>query len=120
MATTKTIDSPDLITSLLLDGGLLLFLANELQEAGTTVHQFCCLCILAEKEAFMGDLGPILGHTKQASSGTVERMEKLGLVKRTNLRDDRRRVQVEITKAGRKIVERVRASLARYVSELEP
>jgi DNA-binding MarR family transcriptional regulator len=53
-----------------------------------------------------------MGHSTAASTGLVDRLEKLGYVERVHAAEDRRKIMVRITSKGVDLVSRLRAEIA--------
>ncbi len=65
----------------------------------------------------MTDVSKKMGHSTAASTGLVDRLEKLGYVQRLHAADDRRKVMVQITKKGMDMVQTVKELLAEKIEE---
>jgi len=84
-------------------------LSKELARGNVSFSQYCLLSFLREKkEMSMSEVAKCMGHTTAASTGLVDRLEKLGLVRRAHGKEDRRKIQVQITAAGTAITAEVR------------
>ena len=59
----------------------------------------------------MSEIAQRMGHTTAAATGLVDRLEKLGHVKRAHGKDDRRKILVQITASGSDIVTEVREDM---------
>jgi DNA-binding MarR family transcriptional regulator len=70
------------------------------------------------------ELAAAEGISGPALSGHVDRLERAGLLRRVRSEDDRRRVGLELTEEGGRLLRRVRARrttwLAERLGELEP
>ena len=87
----------------------LLSLSKELQRGDVSFPQYFLLGFLAQKgELNMSDIAKQMGHTTAAATGLVDRLERLGHVKRYHSPDDRRKILVNITPSGEAIVIEVR------------
>ena len=72
---------------------------------GLTAAQYNVLNVLADADDGLSQraLGDILVVDRSNITGLLDRLEKSGLVKRTDHPDDRRIYQVSLTSAGRKL-----------------
>lgn len=59
----------------------------------------------------MTQIAELMGHSTPAATGLVQRLERLGYVKRTHEVEDRRKVTVSVTAKGIKLVEGVRQEM---------
>lgn len=59
----------------------------------------------------MTSIAELMGHSTPAATGLVQRLEKLGYVKRTHEVDDRRKVTVTVTAKGIRLVEGIRQEM---------
>jgi len=87
----------------------ILRLSKELARGDVSFPQYCLLGFLAQQdELSMSEIAQKMGHTTAAATGLVDRLEKLGHVKRVHASDDRRKILVRITAAGSALVAAVR------------
>ncbi len=77
-----------------------------------------CLGALGSGDVTAGDLARATGLTTGAITGVIDRLEKAGFVRRERTRDDRRKVYVRMTAAGRAAGEAHYGSLDRAVDRL--
>lgn len=63
-------------------------------------------------------LANTLGYTTAASTGTLDRLEKLGLIYREHLACDRRVIAVRLTKEGRLVLESIESGLRAVADKL--
>ena len=92
-----------------LERSFILSLSKELSRGHVSFPQYCLLCFLAQqKQLTMSEIAQRMGHTTAAATGLVDRLEKLGHVKRIHGKDDRRQIHVQITASGADIVTEVR------------
>ena len=72
----------------------------------------------------MSRIAELMNHSTPAATGLVQRLEKLGYVRRTHEREDRRKVNVAATPKGTRLVEGVRqemiGNLEKVMEMLEP
>jgi DNA-binding MarR family transcriptional regulator len=72
----------------------------------------------------MSAIAQKMGHTTAAASGLVARLENLGHVVRSSVREDRRKVMVCITPKGSALVRRIReemvGNLMKIMEHLSP
>ncbi|MBI1946902.1 MAG: MarR family transcriptional regulator [Deltaproteobacteria bacterium] len=81
---------------------------RSMADAGLTVAQMASLHVLMfEGPKSVGDLGAVLGHSMSATSALVQRLVEQGLVSRTEDAADRRQKVIELTAAGKKLVDRL-------------
>lgn len=98
---------------------LLGFTEHTLQDSGLGESEFRILEALLHKGPMpVNTIGPKVFLTPGSISVAVDRLLKRGLVTRTNSTEDRRIRVVDLTPAGRKLIERVFASHARQVDKL--
>ncbi len=84
-------------------------LSKELARGNVSFSQYCLLSFLREqKELSMTEVAQRMGHTTAASTGLVDRLEKLGLVRRVHGQEDRRKIHVQITASGIALTAEVR------------
>ncbi len=87
----------------------MLNLSKELARGNVSFSQYCLLGFLREqRQLTMTEVAERMGHTTAAATGLVDRLEKLGHVKRTHGKDDRRKILVQITASGAALVGEVR------------
>ena len=104
--------SPDLVASDLRP--VLLRLARELrketEQLGITARQVTLLWLVKRSPGLsLAELAAEEGISPPALSGHVDRLERAGLLRRIRSADDRRRVGLELTEDGAKLMRRVRA-----------
>ena len=103
----------------------LLRLSQDLARGNVSFPQYLLLGFLVQQEQLtMTEIATRMGHTTAAATGLVDRLEKLGLVRRVHAREDRRKVFVRPTPDGCALVASVRAdmveNLMRMMSHLDP
>jgi DNA-binding MarR family transcriptional regulator len=80
---------------------------DEASEGSLTVNQFKILKILAHQSDFaVGEIARLLQISSAAASKNIERMVQLGLVARTPLAGDRRRLHLELLPPARGLLGR--------------
>ena len=109
----------------ILQRSFLLSLSKELTRGNVSFPQYFLLGFLALKgELTMTEIAKKMGHTTAAATGLVDRLEKLGHVKRCHATDDRRKILVKITTTGERIVGEVRddmvENLLKMMAHLDP
>jgi DNA-binding MarR family transcriptional regulator len=77
-----------------------------------------CLGAIASGDVTAGDLARATGLTTGAITGVIDRLEKAGFARRERDRNDRRKVYVRMTAAGRAAGETHYGSLGRAVDRL--
>lgn len=72
----------------------------------------------------MSGIADLMGHSTPAATGLVQRLEKLGYVRRSHEKEDRRKVAVTATPKGARLVEGIRqeiiGNLEKVMGQLEP
>ena len=87
----------------------MLRLSKELARGNVSSAQYCLLGFLTgQKHLTMTEIAGRMGHTTAAATGLVDRLEKLGHVRRVHASDDRRKILVQITASGSRLVTAVR------------
>jgi len=100
-------------------------LSKELARGNVSFSQYCFLSFLREQaQLSMSEIAQRMGHTTAAATGLVDRLEKLGHVKRTHGKDDRRKILVQATASGAALVAEVRddmvSNLLKMMAALDP
>ena len=100
-------------------------LSKELARGHVSFSPSCLLSFLRETESLsMTDIAQRMGHTTAATTGIVDRLEKLGHVRRSNGLEDRRRIFVLMTPSGSAQVGKVHdamvTNLLKMMDALEP
>ncbi len=87
-------------------------LMGELSQDRLSFPQFFLLGHLGSHGPIgMTSIAELMGHSTPAATGLVQRLEKLGYVKRTHEINDRRKVTVSITPKGTRLVEGIRQEM---------
>ena len=95
----------------------LMNLSKELARGKVSFPQYFLLGYLAlQKNLTMTAIAAKMGHTTAAATGLVDRLEKLGYVRRTHASDDRRKIEVQITPAGLCLVAQIREDMVTSLS----
>ena len=101
----------------LLQRRFLLDLFRQTSAKRLSIPQFTLLGFLAvESGVPMGVLAKRMGHATSATTGLVDRLEAVGLVKRQAQKGDRRQKLVEITAKGKELMGRLQAELRHHLS----
>jgi DNA-binding MarR family transcriptional regulator len=80
---------------------VILNLSTELNKGNVSFPQFFLLTYLASEEYLtMTDIAKKMGHSTAATTGLVDKLEKLGYVERVHAIEDRRKIMVRITAKG--------------------
>lgn len=100
-------------------------LMGELSRGEISFPQFFLLGHLCDQgELGMSRIAELMGHSTPAATGLVQRLEKLGYVRRTHCKEDRRKVTVSATPKGGRLVEGIRqemiGNLEKLMERLEP
>ena len=66
----------------------------------------------------MSRIAELMGHSTPAATGLVQRLEKLGHVRRSHEKNDRRRVTVTATPKGARLVERIRQEMVKNLEKV--
>ena len=91
----------------------ILNLSNELNKGNVSFPQFFLLTYLSSEDYLtMSDIAKKMGHSTAATTGLVDRIEKLGYVERVHAAEDRRKIMVRITHKGVELVSRMRKEIA--------
>ena len=77
-------------------------LSRELSRGHVSFPQYFLLGYLGQQKSLsMSEIAAIMSHTTAAATGLVDRLVKLGYVRRRPARDDRRKILVQVTKKAR-------------------
>ena len=102
-----------------LQRGLILCLSKELARGNISFPQYCLLGFLAQQPLLsMTEIAKKMGHTTAAATGLVDRLEKVGCVRRVLASDDRRKIFVEITESGSHLMREVRDDMVGNLLEI--
>jgi DNA-binding MarR family transcriptional regulator len=112
--------SPELVASDLRP--VLLRLARELrketEQLGITARQVTLLWLVKRSPGLsLAQLAAEEGISPPALSGNVDRLERVRLLQRVRSQDDRRRVGLELTEEGAKLLRRVRARRTTWLTQ---
>lgn len=121
-------DADDLVTGLLTASRALVGIsARSLAtvEETVTVAQFRSLVVLASKgPSTLAHLAAELGVTPSTAQRQVDRLVGSGMVSRTENPNDRREVVIDLTQAGKRVVDTVtnrrRQAIARIAARMSP
>lgn len=102
-----------------LQRGFLVRLSRELSRGNVSFPQFFLLGFLSHQPFLtMSEIAGKMGHTTAAATGLVDRLEKLGYVRRTHARNDRRKIEVHITPTGKALVKQIRDDMVNNLSTI--
>ncbi len=88
-------------------------LMGELARGKVSFPQFFLLGHLCSQgPSGMSCIAALMDHSMPAATGLVQRLEKLGYIKRSSDKEDRRKVRVQTTQKGSRLVEGVRKEMA--------
>jgi DNA-binding MarR family transcriptional regulator len=98
---------------------LLLRIAGELSPGAVSFPQYVLLGHITSLGALsMSEIAESMSHTTAAATGLVDRLVKLGFVRRSVSPDDRRKVLVDITPQGEVLVNRIRHDIFEAVNRV--
>lgn len=105
---------------IVLQRSFVLNLSQELSKGKASYPQFLLLSFLDfEKQPLtMTEVAKRMRHTTAAATGLVDRLEKLGLVRRQQGPDDRRKVLAIITPKGVALVHQIRQDMVQNLLRL--
>jgi DNA-binding MarR family transcriptional regulator len=100
-------------------------LSHELTRGRVSFPQYFLLGYLSHQPSMtMSEIAAKMRHTTAAATGLVERLAKLGYIRRQPGRDDRRKILVQSTKKGADLVARIHedmvGNLIRLMEQLTP
>lgn len=103
-----------------LQRGFVLHLSKELTRGQVSFAQYLLLSILDQiaEPLTMTKIAERMRHTTAAATGLVDRLEKLGYIRRNSTPEDRRKVLVSITTKGKELVKFVREDMIGSVTQL--
>ncbi len=85
-------------------------LRKETEQVGITARQTTLLWLVKRSPGLsLAELAAEEGISPPALSGSVDRLERAGLLTRVRSTEDRRRVGLELTEEGTKLLRRIRA-----------
>ncbi len=94
-------------------------LSSDLNKGRVSYAQLFLLGSLAEDGAMtMSEIAARMGHSTAAATGLVDRLQRLGYVERSHAEDDRRKILVEVTNEGRRLVSTIRQGLSASLAKL--
>jgi len=97
----------------------LMNLSKELARGKVSFSQYFLLGFLAlQNHLTMSQIAAKMGHTTAAATGLVDRLEKLGYVRRMHALDDRRKIEVQVTPAGLCLVAQIREDMVTGLGEM--
>jgi len=93
-------------------------LRKETEQLGITARQVTLLWLVKRSPGLsLAELAAQEGISPPALSGNVDRLERAGLLERVRSQDDRRRVGLELTEEGAKLLRRVRARRTTWLTQ---
>jgi DNA-binding MarR family transcriptional regulator len=93
-------------------------LRRETEQAGITARQATLLWLVKRSPGLsLAELAAEEGISPPAMSGHVDRLERAGLLQRVREAGDRRRVGLQLTADGAKLLKRVRARRTMWLAE---
>ncbi len=97
----------------------ILSLSKDLARGNVSFPQYCLLGFLGQQKFLtMTEVARRMGHTTAAATGLVDRLEKLGHVRRVHAKEDRRKVLVNITASGSALVGGVREEMVHNLMKM--
>lgn len=98
---------------------LILRLHPELHQGRISYPQFFLLAYLEEEECLtMSNIAKMMGYSTAAATGMIDKLEELGLLRRSCGAADRRKIMVHITEQGKSLIGRMRRNIARDLSAI--
>ena len=98
---------------------VILHLSPELTKENISFPQFFLLTYLTSEEyVTMTDIAKKMWHSTAAATGLVDKLEKMGLVERLHMKEDRRKIMVQITKKGDEFVTKKRETISKRLQEI--
>ena len=92
----------------------ILNLSSELNEGKISYPQFFLLTYLANEDFLtMSSIALKMGHTTAAATGMVDKLQEMGYLTRSAAANDRRKIMVTITQAGKDLVARMKKNIVR-------
>jgi len=102
-----------------VQGFVILSLSPELNKGNVSFAQFLLLTYLTTEESLgMGDIAKKMGHSTAASTGMIDRLEKIKLVEREYWQEDRRKIMVHITQKGVEFVAKMRSEISKGLRDM--
>jgi DNA-binding MarR family transcriptional regulator len=93
-------------------------LRKETEQMGITARQSTLLWLVKRSPGLsLAELAAEEGISPPALSGSVDRLERAGLLARVRSTEDRRRVGLELTEEGVKLLRRIRARRTTWLAE---
>jgi DNA-binding MarR family transcriptional regulator len=97
----------------------ILNLSPELNGNKISYPQFFLLTYLDNEDYLtMSSIARKMGHSTAAATGMVDKLQEMHYIERTQAANDRRKIMVKITKAGKELVAKMRSSIARDLASL--
>ena len=91
------------------ESSFLLNLSKELNKGNVSLAQFFLLGYLAKEDYLtITEISKKTGHSTEAATVLVDRLEEFGFVQRLHASYDRRKVMVQITRKGIDLVDKMR------------
>lgn len=88
-------------------------------EKASTKLQFATLSIMKELEPLaVGELAKQMKLSKSSMTQLLDRLVKMNWVERVHASEDRRKVQLKLTKSGQKAVVKLRQNLIKEMEEI--
>lgn len=93
-------------------------LRKETEQLGVTTPQVTLLWLVKRSPGLsLAELAAEEGISPPALSGHIDRLERAGLIERLRSSEDRRRVGLELTEEGQRLLRRVRARRTTWLTE---
>jgi len=105
---------------IVLQRSFVLNLSKDLVKGRLSFPQFLLLSFLVQDESpvTMTEISRRMQHTTAAATGLVDRLEKLGLIRRQQGPKDRRKVFVSISAKGVELVQEIRQDMVKNLLQL--
>ncbi|WP_067450109.1 MarR family winged helix-turn-helix transcriptional regulator [Actinomadura macra] len=100
--------------------GMRAAIGTELEEFGLSTPQYATLMIVQDHPGLSNaDIARKVSSSRQSANEMLSGLERNGLIQRLPHPGDRRTQQIQITEAGRALLERARIAVTRREAELE-
>src|SRR5689334_20957491 len=109
----------ELVAGVIQLGNLLMrHLAPVLEKSNVTPQQWAVLATIGSEPINMANVARKLAVSKQNMTGMMARLEQLGLIERSENPNDLRSSQVQLTRRGRALIEKLTPAYDEWQKEL--